>query len=254
MTLIRTRLKWLMQHRLALFLALLAIESLFFVTNGLNSMLRQPTDGWELVILPYDDQITPNGYWLIPYFVGFAFAALIPLWAAFFMPIRLYRQFVFAMASAALASYVLYMLFPTYVTKPAPEMVPGDDVFAEILRNSYKLDAAASTHNAAPSQHVFYALINMAFMIRFRPKPGVFGVWVLLGALISASTVLTQRHNLPDLITGYMMAVAAYYVGVRLGERVTQRLGDADKAYPMSIGRIGRRVRRLRTARTNPLP
>lgn len=254
MTTIRTRFTWLVQNRLALFAVLLAIEALFFVTNGLNSILREPTDGWELAIQPYDDQIVPNGYWLIPYFIGFAFAALIPLWAAYQMPIKLYRQFVFAMASAALVSYALYMLFPTYVTKPTPEMVPGNDLFAEILRNSYKLDAAASTHNAAPSQHVFYALIIMAFMIRFRPKPGVFGVWVLLGALISASTVLTQRHNLPDLITGYMMAVAAYYVGVRLGERVTQRLGDADKAYPMSIGRIGRRVRRLRTARTNPLP
>lgn len=254
MTTIRTRFTWLVQNRLALFAALLAIEALFFVTNGLNSILREPTDGWELAIQPYDDLIVPNGYWLIPYFIGFAFAALIPLWAAYQMPIKLYRQFVFAMVTAALVSYALYMLFPTYVTKPTPEMVPGNDLFAEMLRNSYKLDAAASTHNAAPSQHVFYALINMAFMIRFRPKPGVFGVWVLLGALISASTVLTQRHNLPDLITGYLMAVAAYYIGVRLGERITQRLGDADKAYPMPIGRIGRRVRRLRTARTNPLP
>lgn len=245
MTTIRNRLTWLLQHRLALFLTLLAIQCLFFVTNGLNSVLREPTDGWELVLLPYDDQITPNGYWLIPYFIGFAFAALVPLWAAFFMPIQLYRQFIFAMASAALVSYVLYMLFPTYVTKPAPEMVPGDHLFAELLRGSYELDAAASTHNAAPSQHVFYALINMAFMIRFRPRPGVFGVWVLLGALISASTVLTQRHNLPDLITGYLMAVAAYYAGLWLGARVTQRLGDADRAYPIRLGRLRRRVRRM---------
>ena len=77
MTTIRTRFIWLMQHRLALFLTLLAIEGLFFVTNGLNSLLREPTDGWELVLQPYDDLITPNGYWLIPYFIGFAFAALI---------------------------------------------------------------------------------------------------------------------------------------------------------------------------------
>jgi len=242
--------KRLVQNRLALFLALLAIEGLFFVTNGLNSVLRAPTDGWELVLQPYDDQITPNGYWLIPYFVGFAFAALIPLWAAFVMPITLYRQYIFAMASAALVSYALYMLFPTYVTKPAPEEVPGSDFFAEMLRSTYELDAAASTHNAAPSQHVFYALINMAFVIRYRPRPRVFGLWVLLGALISASTVLTQRHNLPDLITGYAMAVAAYYAGLWLGERVTQRLGDAEQAYPIPLGPLGRRVRRLRARLT----
>lgn len=242
--------KRLVQNRLALFLALLAIQSLFFVTNGLNSVLREPTDGWELEIEPFDDQITPNGYWLIPYFLGFGFAALVPLWAAYHMPIRLYRQFIFAMASAALASYVLYMLFPTYVTKPAPEQVPGDDIFAEFLRRTYELDAAASTHNAAPSQHVFYALLNMAFMIRLRPRPRVFLVWVLLGALISASTVLTQRHNLPDLITGYLMAVAAYYFGLWLGERVTERLGDAAEAYPMPLGPLARRMRRVRARAT----
>lgn len=242
--------KRLAQNRLALFLALLAIQGLFFVTNGLNSLLREPTDGWELLLLPFDDQITPNGYWLIPYFTGFFLSALIPLWAAFVMPIKLYRQFIFAMASAALVSYVLYMLFPTYVTKPAPEQVPGNDFFAAFLRDTYKLDAAASTHNAAPSQHVFYALINMAFVIRFRPRPHVFGLWVLLGALISASTVLTQRHNLPDLITGYLMAVAAYYAGLWLGERLTQRLGDAEQLHSIPLGPLGRRVRRLRARLT----
>lgn len=247
---LRHALTRLVQNRLALFLALLAIQGLFFVTNGLNSVLREPTDGWELLLLPYDDQIAPNGYWLIPYFTGFFLSALVPLWAAFVMPIKLYRQFIFAMASAALVSYVLYMLFPTYVTKPAPEQVPGNDFFAEFLRDTYKVDAAASTHNAAPSQHVFYALINMAFVIRFRPRPYVFGLWVLLGALISASTVLTQRHNLPDLIAGYVMAVAAYYAGLWLGERVTQRLGDAGQLYPMPLGPLGRRVRRLRARLT----
>ena len=160
MTTIRNRLTWLLQHRLALFLTLLAIQCLFFVTNGLNSVLREPTDGWELVLLPYDDQITPNGYWLIPYFIGFAFAALVPLWAAFFMPIQLYRQFIFAMASAALVSYVLYMLFPTYVTKPAPEMVPGDHLFAELLRVEFgnphrgRLPDRLVAHFAAPRPFV----------------------------------------------------------------------------------------------------
>ena len=50
MTSTRNRLTWLVQHRLALFLTLLAIQCLFFVTNGLNSVLREPTDGWELVL------------------------------------------------------------------------------------------------------------------------------------------------------------------------------------------------------------
>ena len=151
MTLIRTRLKWLMQHRLALFLALLAIESLFFVTNGLNSMLRQPTDGWELVILPYDDQITPNGYWLIPYFVGFAFAALIPLWAAFFMQIRSTGSLL--PGSPALASTLCICSFRRMSPARAGDG-PRRRCLREILRNSYKLGRRGQHHMPRPAARI----------------------------------------------------------------------------------------------------
>jgi membrane-associated phospholipid phosphatase len=146
----------------------------------------------------------------------------------FTMPNRLYRQFVLAMGTAALAGYVVYLVFPTYVTKPAPEQVPGDHLLADLLRQSYEVDAAASTHNAAPSQHVFYALINMCFVIRWRPRPRVFVTWVTLAALICASTLLTMRHNSPDLLTGYLFAIGGYYAGLYLGGRVTDWLGDED--------------------------
>jgi len=221
-------LRRLFQNRLALFLALLLIQLQFFTINLLNAQFREPTDGWELKIAAIDNNLTPNGLWLIPYAVGFVLAALVPLWAMFTMPNRLYRQFILAMATAALVGYAVYLLFPTYVTKPAPEQVPGTHALAELLRDSYEVDAVASTHNAAPSQHVFYALINMCFVIRFRPTRRVFFTWVTLGALISASTVLTMRHNSPDLISGYLFAAGGYYAGLYLGGRVTDWLGDGN--------------------------
>ncbi len=221
-------LRRLFQNRLALFLALFLIQLQFFTINLLNTWLREPTDGWELKIAAIDNHLTPNSLWLIPYSIGFVLSALVPLWAMFTMPNRLYRQFVLAMGTAALAGYLVYILFPTYVTKPAPDQVPGTHALATILRDSYEVDAAASTHNAAPSQHVFYALINMCFVIRFRPTRRVFLTWVTLGTLISASTVLTMRHNSPDLISGYLFAVSGYYAGLYLGGRVTDWLGDGD--------------------------
>lgn len=218
----------LLQNRLALFLTLLLIQLQFFTINLFNAHFREPTDGWELKIAAIDNHLTPNGWWLVPYFLGFWLAALVPLWAMFTMPNRLYRQFVLAMGTAALAGYVVYLALPTYVTKPAPERVPGDHLLADLLRQSYEVDAAASTHNAAPSQHVFYALINMCFVIRWRPRPRVFVTWVTLTALICASTLLTMRHNSPDLITGYLFAIGGYYAGLYLGGRVTDWLGDGD--------------------------
>jgi hypothetical protein len=240
-------LRRLFENRLALFLALVLIQLQFFTINLLNAQLREPTDGWELKIAAIDDNLTPNGLWLIPYAIGFVLSALVPLWAMFTMPNRLYRQFILAMAVAALAGYLVYIFFPTYVTKPAPERVPGDHVLAELLRGSYEVDAAASTHNAAPSQHVFYALVIMCYMIRFRPTRHVFLTWVTLGALISASTLLTMRHNSPDLISGYLFAVGGYYAGLFLGRRVTDWLGDGDGpiVLPALTLRLQQGIRRL---------
>ncbi len=239
-------LRHLFQNRLILYLSLLIIQLQFFTINLLNAWFREPTDGWELKIAIIDNNMTPHGIWLIPYSLGFVFATLVPLWAMFTMPNRLYRQFVLGMVLAALAGYAIYIAFPTYVTKPAPEDVPGTDFLARMLRRSYEADAAASTHNAAPSQHVFYALINMCFVIRFRPQRRVFLTWVTLGTLISASTVLTMRHNSPDLITGYLFALGGYYGGLYLGGKVTDWLGDADAPImvPEPALRFKRRVRR----------
>jgi membrane-associated phospholipid phosphatase len=241
----------ILKNRMALLIILLLIEMQFFTINMLNTQLRDPHDGWELKIGVVDNHLTPNGIWLVPYFVGFFFTVLVPLWAMFYMPNKLYRQFVLAVVIAALFSYTIYVLFPTYVVKPAPDRVPGDGFFARALRRTYEADAAASSHNAAPSQHVFYALLNMCFMIRFRPRPRVFCFWVTLAALICASTLLTMRHNSPDLIAGYLVAVGAYYTGSSLGESLTDLLGDENDpvVVPGRVGRMHQRLRAYRRAR-----
>lgn len=241
----QTRMQRIFQSRLTLFLILVGIQSLFFVTNMANSMLREPDDGWELKIGFIDNHLSPAGLWLIPYTIGFFFAALIPLWAAYNMPIKLYRQYVLGMAVAALFSYVIYMLLPTYVVKPTADQVPGNDIFSQMLRHAYTADNAYSTHNAAPSQHVFYALINMCFMIRFRPTRRTFWFWSILGALITASALLTRQHHSPDLIAGYVVAIAAYWIGLYLGERITRRLDDEHILYAAPLPRWQLPRRRL---------
>ncbi len=243
-----------LKNRLALLIILWVIELQFFTINFLNARLRAPTDGWELRIGLVDDHLVPRSIWLLPYFIGFFLAALLPLWAMFAMPNEIYRQYILAMLTAALFGYAIYILLPTYVTKPPPEAVQGHGVLDRMLRETYRADAATSTHNAAPSQHVFYAVLNAAFMIRWRPRMRVFWFWTTLAALICSSTLLTMRHNAPDVITGYAVALGAYYVGLWLGARVTARLGDA--AAPITVPvldrylpyRLRRRSRGLNTS------
>ena len=222
----------LLTNRWAVAGLLMVLQAQFFIINALNARLRAPTDGWELQIAAIDQHLTPRGIWLVPYGLGIALTLLVPLWALLNMPTLLYRQYVFALATALVIGYAIYIFLPTYVTKPTPEQVPGDGLFARLLRQSYAADAAFSTHNAAPSQHVFYAVLNACFVIRFKPRPRVFLLWTTLAALITASTVLTARHNTPDAITGYALAVLAYYAGVWLGRAFTDALGDAENPPP----------------------
>lgn len=214
------------ENRLTLFFILLGIESFFFVTNGLNSVLREPTEGIELKINAIDNHLVPGEIWLLPYTIGIFLPALLPFWAAFHMPNKLFRQFVLALGIAAVVSYVVYVIYPTYVIKPAPQEVTGDGVFAEWLRSMYEMDNAYSTHNAAPSQHVFYAIIAMCFMIRFRPTSRVFFTWTTLATLITVSALFTRQHHSPDLIAGYIVAVASYWIGLWAGHHITAWLGD----------------------------
>ncbi len=244
-------LRRLLQNRWAVAGLLLLLQAQFFIINALNARLRAPTEGWELQIEAVDQHLTPHGIWLIPYGLGIAFTVLVPLWALFNMPTLLYRQYVFGLVTALVIGYAIYILLPTYVTKPAPEDVPGNGLFARMLRQSYEADAAFSTHNAAPSQHVFYAVLNMCFVIRFRPRWRVFAVWTTLATLITASTVLTARHNTPDMITGYALAVLAYYAGMWLGRVVTEALGDTDTPPPTLP--LRRWLRRRLEARHLPL-
>lgn len=224
----KSTIKHLLQQRIVLAIILLILQMQFFTINLLNTRLRSASAGWELKIPIIDNNLTPLGYWLIPYIAGFFLSPLVPLWAALIMPNTPYRQYFFGMLIAVISGYAIYILLPTYVTKPSPDAVPGNDIFAQILRNSYEVDAEISSHNAAPSQHVFYAVLNMCFILNFRPNKRTFWIWTALAAAISASALLTMRHNSPDIITGYITAVVSYYAGMWLGARVTHALRDAD--------------------------
>jgi hypothetical protein len=106
------------KNRVALIVLLLVVQGQFFTINLLNAHLRQPDAGWELKIGFIDDHLTPNGIWLVPYFVGFFLAALVPIWAMFHMPNQLYRQFILAVMTAALFSYVVYIFYPPTWSSP----------------------------------------------------------------------------------------------------------------------------------------
>jgi hypothetical protein len=107
------------------------------------------------------------------------------------------------------------------VVKPTPEVV-AETAFAQALRRTMKrtLRPAPTTR---PQPACFYALLNVLcdpLPASHAPSGSDYPV-----ALICTSTLATMRHRSPDLIAGYLVAVATYYAGVYLGAR-DRSLGD----------------------------
>jgi len=99
-----------------------------------------------------------------------------------------------------------YIFFPT--TFPRPPLTDGGQDWA--IKLVRLLDTPA---NCMPSQHVALGFLSAFFVQRYNRK---LGNWALiLGVLISISTLTTKQHYLWDVVAGYFLSRIIYSVASR---------------------------------------
>jgi membrane-associated phospholipid phosphatase len=187
----RTRLLWL--------IALFAVQLLYFPIN-------RSVHGGVVIATPWDASIPLWPIWVIPYLMGLAWWAGCFIWAAWKMPDDLYRAFVIGLISVMLASYVVYMAFPTYVVRPSLE---GNDWLTKVVSTLYAND---QVNNAFPSGHTYNTVLIALFWWRWRPDQR--WLWLTITVVILLSTLFTRQHNLPDLLGGVVFAWLGYRFGM----------------------------------------
>ena len=106
---------------------------------------------------------------------------------------------------ATLLSYFVYLIFPTFVTRPA---ITSTDLFSKVLVVIYQTDRA---YNAAPSGHTFYSILSFLYLSRWKPKYKP--IWILATLLILASALLTKQHYVLDIVCGLALGILAFAVG-----------------------------------------
>lgn len=113
--------------------------------------------------------------------------------------------FVRAMIVAQVLGDLFWWLWPNGVKRP---VIAGAGVMREQLKKLYRFDQYDG--NAAPSAHIFHAVIIGQFLTRLWPDWGllIYG-WV---ALIIASTVLIKQHYVIDVLGGMLVAAIALSV------------------------------------------
>jgi membrane-associated phospholipid phosphatase len=185
-------------ERLVWLVALIGIQLLYFPIN-------RTVQGGTIISTPWDDLVPFWPVWVIPYLLSILWWFACFVWATWKMEAARYRAFVSAGLVVMLSSYLLYILFPTYVQRP---IVEGEGWLIDLISWLYENDRL---HNAFPSGHTYTTALIVFFWWGWRPR--LRGLWVAVGVIVVLSTLFTGQHHIADPIGGLLWA----YLGYRFG-------------------------------------
>jgi membrane-associated phospholipid phosphatase len=179
-----------------LWLAVLVVVQLMYFP------INRTIQGGVVLDTPLDGYVPLWAVWIIPYMLGLLWWALCYGWAAWKMEDDLYRAFVISFVTVMLTSYVIYIVFPTYVNRPE---LQGDDWLTRLVATLYENDRV---NNAFPSGHTYNSVMIALFWSRWYPRQR--WLWFTIAAIVVLSTLFTRQHNLPDLLGGILLAWLGY--------------------------------------------
>ena len=186
-----TRLVWL--------LVLWLLQLLYFPINRI-------VEGGVILDTTWDAFFPLWPIWVIPYLLSLVWWAVCYIWAGWKMDDDLFRAFVASFIVVMLASYVVYIFFPTYVIRP---VIAGDDWLSRIVANLYANDRV---NNAFPSGHTYNSVLIALFWSRWYPRQ--WWLWWSITVVVLLSTLFTRQHNLLDLAGGIVFAWLGYRFGL----------------------------------------
>jgi membrane-associated phospholipid phosphatase len=186
-------------HRFAWLFLLIAIDSLYFITNRLMS-------GGIMLKIPLDDYIPLWKAWVIPYVLWIPWWIASYIYAAWRMEDRLYKAMVAATLLVFCAGITCFTLCPTYVIRPE---IKGNDLFTKTLQFIYAND---KDYNAFPSAHIYVTTLVVCFYnIWFKKQRWLWIVWLVI---VSLSTLFTRQHYILDPIGGILLGWTGYRFGI----------------------------------------
>lgn len=189
----------------------LAWLCLLFLVQLLYIPINRTVTGGVVPETLLDPMIPVWPIWAVPYLLSLAWWTGCFIWAAVKMDFQLYRAFVAAALFTALTSYALYIVYPTYVIRPAVE---GSGWQHELLRTIYAQDRL---NNAFPSGHTYTTMLITFFWWVWQPR--LRWLWATIAVIVILSTLFTGQHNLLDPIGGIVWAWVGYRFGLWWVER-----------------------------------
>ncbi len=127
----------------------------------------------------------------------------------FLLPPVLLSRHAFAALARAMAVVILvaaaaFLLLPAEPGFQRPAQVPGYDAVYQTL---YALD---QPYNLVPSLHIACAALCIAALLHAGPRTVIRLGLMLWAGLLSVSVLLVHQHHLLDVVTGWLLGLAAY--------------------------------------------
>ena len=169
---------------------------------------KHVTSHFYIIHSPLDDYIPFNEYFIIPYYLWFAFMIISVMYFFFTDRTGFYRITSFLIIGMT-AFLIICTIFPNGLNL-RPVVFARDNFCVDLVKALYATDTPT---NVLPSIHVFNTLgvlIAVAHSDRLKSKKAVSCGIYILGILIILSTVFLKQHSVTDVIAAFAMACFVY--------------------------------------------
>lgn len=171
---------------------------------------KHVTKEYTAVHIRLDDFIPFNEWFVIPYFLWFAFIAVTVGYFFFTSKTDFYRSCAFLFTGMTIC-LIIYTIWPNgQDLRPNLETLGRDNILIDAVRRLYATDTST---NVCPSIHVFNSIavcISIYHSERLRKHRYIFPASVILAVLICLSTVFLKQHSVFDGICAIVLSAVLY--------------------------------------------
>ena len=171
------------------------------------------TKNYRVIHMNIDDYIPFVEVFVIPYFLWFAYVAVVILFFFFKGKDDYYRTCIFLFTGMTVF-LVVSTLWPNG-HHLRPFTMPRDNIFTQMISVLHKTDTAT---NLWPSIHVYNSIgshLAIAKSAYFKNKPVIRAASFTLATSIILSTVFIKQHSVFDVLTAFGLAAIMYLVVYR---------------------------------------
>lgn len=181
----------------------------FFYLYVFDYLEKTVTTNFHIVHMRIDDYIPFCEFFVIPYFLWFAYIA-VTFVSFLFLDRKDYYRLCIMLGCGMTLFLAVSFLFPNG-HQLRPHIFPRDNIFVDMVRQLYRTDTPT---NLFPSIHCYNSLaahMAVSHCRQLKQKKWIQGTSLFLCISIILSTVFIKQHSMFDVLTAFALAGFMHY-------------------------------------------